>query len=407
MNKNVWWKGGLTQIPLSYLLSIFIISVLLSACTGKLRKIEVVDISIDDSKGGNNDGKVNPSEEIELSVQLKNTGEEEIPASEVTIFTSQPGIEIIEGTAQFPSIKPAENALSENTFSVSIGEAVQVTNAAFYFEGISGAVMKGTFPLEISQEPQEFSVEIIRIIIDDSLGGNNNKKLNPGETVNLQIQLKNIGVDTIPPSGAMLSTSRSDIHTINAFTSFSEILPGQTVSSAPSAPIVVAIDDTAKAGIFIWKLESITAGVPYTAEVAGQIYEQIYACLDTCAVIRGVLNAPDILLIRLAICNDSGDNLSSVLVTIAEEDVWICGDQSDDTRNIPFDAVANTVEYGLILDTQCALPHENSPAKEFRYTVSLGSITGFHCFYFYGEIFEGSTFRNDFELGCTIIVPAP
>lgn len=413
MNKNVWRKSGLTQIPLSYLLSILIISVVLSACTGKLRKVEVVDFKINDSKGGNNDGKINPGEQINLSFQLKNISQKEINQSKATLFTSHSGIEIIEGTAQFPPIKPEESAGSESAYTVFVGENVQATSAAFYLESISGACFRATFPFEITQEPREFSVEIIRIIIDDSLGGNDNKKLNPGETANLQIQLKNIGVDTIPPSGAMLSTSRTDIHIIDPFTAFPDtIFPGQTVSSSSSDPIVVTIDDNAKAGIFIWKLESTTAGVSYTAQGAGQIYEQIYACLDTSAVIRGVPTAavpspPDTLLIRLAICNDSGDNISSVLVTIAEEDVWICGDQSDGTRNTPFDAVADTVEYGLILDTHCAPPHENSPAKEFRYTVSLGSITGFHCFYFYGEIFEGSTFRNDFELGCTIIVPAP
>jgi len=70
-------------------------------------------------------------------------------------------------------------------------------------------------------------LEVVEVEVDDSQG-NNDGKLNPGETVNLKISVKNKSSNTLTDVSAVVSTKNSDVTFINDSADFGTFLPEET-----------------------------------------------------------------------------------------------------------------------------------------------------------------------------------
>jgi subtilisin family serine protease len=84
----------------------------------------------------------------------------------------------------------------------------------------------------IENTPLPFGVRLYRAIVDDSAGGNNDRIINPGETVNLPVWVKNqCSYTTSGVTGILRTADPSHITLLDSVKSFGTILAGDTAFS--------------------------------------------------------------------------------------------------------------------------------------------------------------------------------
>jgi hypothetical protein len=239
-------------------------------------------------------------------------------------------------------------------------------------------------------------VQVVGVVVNDSTG-NNNGRLNPGESVRIQLKIKNIGQEIISQGEAILFTTQGGVNLIDSVATFPELAPGDSAFPIKSDDFAFSIDDTVSAravAFYIKATRSPDLESEGTASVANWV--DIYACIENCEIVPGSDSDPE-LVIKLSICNNSCVNLVGVAAHIPADEIQKCD------QTLTFTAVVVTNPQGITLDKVfyqisgnvnnniCADP-DASPTEEFRYTITqnVGSIS---CIYFPVRIYTGAT-RN-------------
>jgi PKD repeat protein len=147
--------------------------------------------TLNDATGGNNDGLMDYGESILLSLAVKNVGITVANNVVVTLSTDDPYITFTDNTEAYGSIDPDEVVEITNGFAFDVandipdGHYVLVDVTA---NGDSDATWVSSFSVE-GHAPY---LELGEIIISDPFG-NNNGKIDPGETVDVIITIENNG----------------------------------------------------------------------------------------------------------------------------------------------------------------------------------------------------------------------
>jgi hypothetical protein len=241
------------------------------------------------------------------------------------------------------------------------------------------------------------TVEVVGVTVKDSTGGNNNGKLNPGETVALFLDFKNTGPDTIPASEAGIFSSQQGIRILDSTIAFPEIAPGDTVSSLDA--LVITAADSFFAPRAEFGLEAV-AGASYRAVFSVQNNISTYACINSCTVIRGRKNNAggfnvDTLLISLSLCNQWTD--TTFVLDIASASLILCS-----FPNISFTPITQKVFYGRVNKNTCGDPSA-SCTKVFRFTFTspLGNAPFEDCLRLTAHIWV----KAILEVNCDLPVP--
>lgn len=277
------------------------------------------------------------------------------------------------------------------------------------------------------------SIEMINVVINDSLGGNNDGELNPNETVGLLLQLKNIGVVDIPASEGRIFSNQPGISILDSTAAIPEIPVGDTVWAVEEFTIMVdssAIDECAA---FLLTLNTLDSCRIAETALCVPIYYAIYACVDKCRLIEGQVaieekNAtPDTILIRLSICNRSWStslNLNDPIVPVPLPDVAV-EIPANTIRTcitglaIPATPVIETVPvlgsptiplnevfYGIIGANSCGDPVSclipGPRTEEFLFTIPHGTLSTSSCIWFSVKIWTGAS-RSASD--CSITLP--
>ncbi len=145
---------------------------------------------INDATGGNNNGLLDYGESNMLSLTIKNVGMVQAENVGVTLSTNSPYITLTDSTASYGNIAPGGTVVVPDGFTYS------VSNTIPDMEEVSFVVTAST---DLDSWISNFSVdahapilEYLDYIISDP-SGNNNGKLDPGETVNIIIDIENSG----------------------------------------------------------------------------------------------------------------------------------------------------------------------------------------------------------------------
>ena len=87
---------------------------------------------------------------------------------------------------------------------------------------------------EFEIESNDYSAHVVSFTIDDdsfgSSSGNNNNVINPGETIELEIDIENLGVNALTDVNASLTCQDEDVTVIDNFVEFGMIEPANTTS---------------------------------------------------------------------------------------------------------------------------------------------------------------------------------
>lgn len=182
------------------------------------------EYQIDDSQG-NNDGKADYGETINLSVSSINIGTQPGTDITLTLSTNNPFINITDSTENISNFEIGDTITLNNAFSMEIANNVPDNNTVFVLKANSeNTVNKSYFEIFIHAPLLQFK----DFQIDDSQG-NNNGKIDPGENVNLSIGIANNGSSEASNVFGLLSTDNEDITINSSSQSFENIAGNQTV----------------------------------------------------------------------------------------------------------------------------------------------------------------------------------
>jgi len=221
--------------------------------------------TINDTQGGNGNGQIDYSETIDLGVELKNLGVE--PAENVlaTITSLSPHITITDNSHNFGTILPNHTVMITDAFEFNVSDNIpDNTTIAFSIEMQSG---DQTWTGNFSVTAYAPVLTAGNYFIADP-AGNNNGRLDPGETASIMIAASNLGQSDALNAIASIVLNDAHITVNNATHALNLISAGQTVHAAfsvtvsPTAPIghAVSFSFNIQAGAY-------TASRNYTAKI--------------------------------------------------------------------------------------------------------------------------------------------
>ncbi|MCD4698494.1 MAG: T9SS type A sorting domain-containing protein, partial [Bacteroidales bacterium] len=162
-------------------------------------EVEVIDSNIPyivqnyyelDDGAGNGNGLMDYGESISLDVSMQNIGLVETSNVIVMLETTSPYILITDGTELYGDFQPGDNVLIEDAFAFDVDNLIP-DNINVYFDLIAtdGNDIWTSQLLINSCAPV---LELVDYIISD-INGNNNGRIDPGETVDIIITIINTG----------------------------------------------------------------------------------------------------------------------------------------------------------------------------------------------------------------------
>lgn len=163
---------------------------------------------------GNNNGLADYAEDISLHITLKNVGADPSDDAIATVTGTDPYITLTGTNSQnFGPINNGETATLEDAFSFSIDAYVPDQHQASFIMEITDGSDSWSSNLRITIQAPVLQI-LTEVIIDDSESGNGDGILDPGETAEAVLTLKNAGNSAIEDVLASLTTN-DNMLTIN------------------------------------------------------------------------------------------------------------------------------------------------------------------------------------------------
>jgi len=199
----------------------------------------------DDNTGasqGNDDGMANPSETLELDIELMNYGTA-IPASAVTavLTTDDENVAITTAERDYPNIAPGAAAYGFGKFVV---ELTSYFNQS-YMIPFTMTVNSNQGSFVSSFEVEVNSGESIWVGSEFANG-----TLNPGDTDDLTVTIENIGLMDLTGVSAVLSSDDPQITIIDSIGTFGDINSGAEADNSAD-PFIISADEWATYGHII------------------------------------------------------------------------------------------------------------------------------------------------------------
>ncbi len=186
---------------------------------------------------------MNYGDSLHMSLGLKNIGDQ--PAEDLTAVLSvtSPYIIITDSTESYGTMQPEEIKVIPDGYAFKVSDTIPDGLKVRFYVTTSGS--DTTWQSHFSIEAHAPSLHNITLIIDDATGGNNNGKLDPGETVDVKITTANRGDFPCLNSYGLLSCASSFV-TIHNDSSYL----GSIIFLDPKTAVFsLSIDDEAPTGI--------------------------------------------------------------------------------------------------------------------------------------------------------------
>jgi hypothetical protein len=177
-------------------------------------------------ESGNNNGLIDYGEYIELSVELKNVGNQISSDLSVELSTTSENITILDAAVNVDPISAGETSYLQNVFSFEVAHAIPDNYEIDFSLNISGDQnWTSTFSL-IAYAPV---LEYVSYMMDDSDYGNGDGIFDPGESVDILITVANVGSSEIANVTGLLTSSSPHIFVDQISpVGFGELQPGDT-----------------------------------------------------------------------------------------------------------------------------------------------------------------------------------
>jgi hypothetical protein len=256
-------------------------------------------------------------------------------------------------------------------------------------------------------------MEIVKIEVNDSLG-NNDGKLNPGETAGLHITVKNKSSETLTNMSAIISTNTPDITFINNSANFGSILPYETKTLDDAFTLILSEkampNSTIKFNIsFTNGIKSIEGS--FKIDIYGNILDfKAYAIDDFYGNGNGVLDPGETADIYVYVNNKGNEFASGVtgilsstsdMVTINTDTYTFGNINPSQTKyaafNITVDENAGQSDISIPFELKLADIQEKTTVINFTYSNKCNII--FELRDSYGDGWNGAALKVSFDDG--------
>jgi hypothetical protein len=197
---------------------------------------------------------MNFGDSLYLDLGLKNIGDQ--PASDLvaTLRAESPYILITDTTEPYGTMAPGEIKTVPEGYSFKVSDSIPDNLKVRFDVHISDA--DTTWVSHFSVEAHAPHLVVTHFEVDDALTGNNNKRLDPGETANIIVTTSNTGdFDCLNTTGTLVSLS--DIVTVN---SASAVMDTITQGGSKIAVFNVTVDEEAPIGTGVNLLFNAVSG---------------------------------------------------------------------------------------------------------------------------------------------------
>jgi hypothetical protein len=229
---------------------------------------------IEDSLTGNNNHRVNPGETVAMPVWVGDFGQDTARNISAILRTSDPGVVVTDSVVTYPDIIPGDSARSDQPFgfrtdsSLTDGHLINFslichtasdTNQSDFWVGVTAPVLN--------------------FIRDSIFGDNGDGVLEPGETANLSVTLKNRGHESTDSLTARLRCTNPHLTIVDSLGAYGPIKPDSLVNNRDDYFVVTAEDSTPIGTAANFELEirtGITVDTFYFTLVVGKKHYLIW-----------------------------------------------------------------------------------------------------------------------------------
>jgi len=232
--------------------------------------ISVSTVEISDA-AGNANGLLDYGETVFLTIGLTNVGTADATNVTADISTADEYISITDATGTYGTIPVGETVTITNGFAINALENIPDLHTAIFGLDATGSSGRETWNSSFAIPGHAPILEMPDYLIDDT-GGNNNGRLDPGETATIQVSVLNSGSAEAMNVSGILSTESLFVTITNSPLVYGNLPAGETAWQS----FEVIIDEDAPAGeapVFVFDLQAdlnITGHAEFM-EYVGQI----------------------------------------------------------------------------------------------------------------------------------------
>jgi PKD repeat protein len=183
-------------------------------------------IALNDNSGN---GLMDYGEDVQLSIGVKNVGIVQADNVTVSLTTADPYITLTQNTALYGNIPAGSVITVNNGFAFSVANDMPDNHLASF--SLLASDGTNSWPSYFTIKGHAPVLQYQSYSIDDPLG-NNNGKLDPGETVTLNLTVKNTGSAETFNVGGVINTTNTNITINSASQAFGAVAPAGTASAS-------------------------------------------------------------------------------------------------------------------------------------------------------------------------------
>ena len=203
--------------------------------------------SVDDSEGGNGDGRISPGESVRLVAALTNLGDSEAGDVRAVLRSDEGYATVVDSVVLFGDIPSGETSQGEGAFRLSVeddwpgGHPIPLGLSVSY--GDSHKVLS----LPPVQTVTGDVVVALLVGDDGSPSGNGNGDMEPGEVVGLEVVLNNAAASRLTNIAGTLTSRNPRVEVTSGGAAFPDVDSGQQ-SSNVRTPFIVSVAPDAPPG---------------------------------------------------------------------------------------------------------------------------------------------------------------
>ncbi|MBE9492076.1 MAG: T9SS type A sorting domain-containing protein, partial [Bacteroidetes bacterium] len=180
---------------------------------------------IDDSLGGNNNGQIDYGETIDLTVWMINIGNLDASNVDVILSSEDPFVTITDSIENYGAILAGQSICITDGFQFEVSSDIPDQHSIlFELEAIETETWISYFTID-ANAPE---LTIGNLIVVDSVTGNGNGMMDPGETVEIYIESSNTGHSLVTDVDGTISSYNSLLTIITSNYSIDTLVPGET-----------------------------------------------------------------------------------------------------------------------------------------------------------------------------------
>ncbi len=203
--------------------------------------------TLDDAAGGNGDGLLNPDESVSMSVLARNFGNDTAYSVTAVLASEDSFVTITQNTTSYGDILPGDSLYGTPPFEFTVAHDVPDFHSILFnitFTDANDSSWTSRFAARVYAPYIHFSNSWVY----DTINGNGNHVGEPGEILEVVMELENLGHMALDSVYATISSDAPYIHITNSGAYFGYIDSLERASCV--TPFVIEIDSSAPAPAF-------------------------------------------------------------------------------------------------------------------------------------------------------------